>query len=222
MNATAVLIDASSRTLGEIRPVPPAGPAKDYSDVYLPILGVTGACILLAVGLVLWGWRRRRRSQSHVAAPQLMPESLYELEPRAASEGMYVATVFGRDRLDRVAAHRLGVRSHARLEVHTAGEHPGVAILRPRVENLFIPAEDVTDAGAGSGMVGKFVEPDGLLLVSWRLGEDEVTTGFRPRDPADRARVLESLRALRTTRETTAVEGGSGRTPETAGQEHTR
>ena len=60
------------------------------------------------------------------------------------------------------------------------------ALLRSGADNLFIPAADLTDVRRESGMNGKFVEKDGLLVVSWLLGGQEVSTGFRTRAAADR------------------------------------
>jgi hypothetical protein len=179
-----------------VRPVAPAGPLKSYADEYGTIIGWTAAVIVLVVLLILWGWTARKRRQSGIAAPEAVPAALLEAEPAAASEGMYVATVLGQDRLDRVAAHDLGVRSDARLEVHTVGDHAGVAVFRPRVENVFVPAAVLRECGTTAGVAGKFVEPNGLVAFTWDLGGTEVTTAFRPRDPQDRRALLDALQTI--------------------------
>lgn len=179
-----------------VRPVPPASPLKDYSEHYASIIGWTLGVILVLVGLILWGWTARKRRQSGIAAPEAVPAALYDAEPAAGSEGMYVGTVLGEDRLERLAAHDLGIRSDARLEVHTVGDHAGVVVLRPRVENVFVPAAAVRGCGTIGGMVGKFVEPDGLVAFTWDLGSTEVTSAFRPRDPQDRRSLLDALQTI--------------------------
>lgn len=179
-----------------VRPVPPAGPLKDYSEHYGSIIGWTAGVIVVLFALILWGWTARKRRQSWIAAPEAVPAALYDAEPAAGSEGMYVGTVLGEDRLERLAAHDLGVRSDARLEVHTAGEHAGVVVLRPRVENVFVPAAALRECGTTGGMVGKFVEPDGLVAFTWDLGGTEVTSAFRPRDPQDRRALLDALHTI--------------------------
>ena len=46
---------------------------------------------------------------------------------------------------------------------------------------VFIPAASLTGVRQESGMAGKFVEKDGLLVLSWTLGSRELDTGFRTR-----------------------------------------
>lgn len=178
------------------RPVPPASPAKDYSGVWLPIVGGTLLAIAVILGLLALGWRSRRRAQADVPAPAAVPADLYGQEPAAQAEGMYVGTVRGADRLDRVAVHGLGLRSKAQLEVHAAGAHPGLLVLRPGVADLFIPAGRLVDAGVSAGIAGKFTEPGGLVAWGWRLGDADLTSAFRPRRPEDRDRVLDALQTI--------------------------
>jgi hypothetical protein len=45
-------------------------------------------------------------------------------------------------------------------------------------------------------MAGKFVEKDGLLVLSWKLGSHELDTGFRTRRAADKDHLYESLQQL--------------------------
>ncbi len=161
-----------------------------------PLTALTVVVIAAVLfSLIAWGWRGRQRRQQDLAAPAPLPQELLDAEPTAGAEGMYVSTVRGRDWLDRVAVHGLGVRTQARLEVHPSG----VALLRSGADNLFIPAADLTDVRRESGMNGKFVEKDGLLVVSWLLGGQEVSTGFRTRAAADRDPLQTALQSLTTT-----------------------
>ncbi len=45
-------------------------------------------------------------------------------------------------------------------------------------------------------MAGKFVEKDGLLVLSWMLGTRELDTGFRTRNAADKTLLLNALQDL--------------------------
>jgi hypothetical protein len=45
-------------------------------------------------------------------------------------------------------------------------------------------------------MAGKFVEMDGLLVLSWMLGAKELDTGFRTRWAEDKALLLSTLQDL--------------------------
>jgi hypothetical protein len=43
-------------------------------------------------------------------------------------------------------------------------------------------------------MIGKFVEPGGLVIIGWTLGDTALETGFRTRAAADRAPLITSIR----------------------------
>jgi hypothetical protein len=45
-------------------------------------------------------------------------------------------------------------------------------------------------------MAGKFVEKDGLLILSWTLGTHALDTGFRTRRAADKPAVLQQLQEM--------------------------
>ena len=45
-------------------------------------------------------------------------------------------------------------------------------------------------------MAGKFVEKDGLLVLSWMLGTRELDTGFRTRRADDKTVLLNALQDL--------------------------
>ncbi|MDY6055463.1 hypothetical protein [Micrococcus sp.] len=178
------------------RPVAPASPLKDYSGTWAPILLATCAVIALALALLWRGWRSRTRRQAAIPAPAPVPAEVLEREPALAVEGMFVGTVHAADRLDRVAVHGLGLRSAAVLEVHTVGDCPGLLVLRPGMDPLFVPAAHLVDAGRSAGIAGKFVEPGGLVAWGWSLGDAELTSAFRPRRGEDRDRVLAALQTV--------------------------
>lgn len=213
---TGPRFDALARLEGVLaaRPVPPAAPGKDYSGVWLPIVVATLLTIAVILALLAWGWRSRRRAQSGIPAPAAAPAALYEQEPALAVEGMYVGTVREESRLDRVAVHGLGLRSRARLEVHAAGAHPGLLVLRPGMDALFVPASDLTSVGHSAGIAGKFTEPGGLAAWGWRLGDVALTSAFRPQRPEDRHRVVDALQTI--------IDRARTATADPAGQENPR
>lgn len=152
---------------------------------YFPAVLVTLAVCVVLILLIGIGWRNRVGRQAGVAAPATPPENLGE--PAVSAEGQYVSTTTAGDWLDRIAVHSLGLKSNAVLEVHA----DGVRFVRSGAPDLYIPGTDLTGTRRESGMAGKFVEKDGLLVLSWRLGDREVDTGFRPRRAAE-------MRALET------------------------
>jgi len=150
--------------------------------------------LMLAIGaavivLLYIGWRSRRRRQSDLDPLPAVPGLG---EPELAVAGQYVATTTAGDWLDRVAVHSLGIRSRADLAVHP----DGVLITRPGCEELFIPASDLEEVRLTSGMAGKFLGKDQILVATWRLGERSLDTGFLPRHGADTEPLREALEGL--------------------------
>jgi hypothetical protein len=148
--------------------------------------------VLVGVALVLiWlGWRNRLRRQADVDPLPAVPVELGS--PLAAADGQYVASTTAGDWLDRIAVHGLGIRTNAELSVRPEG----VLFERSGTGPLFIPAARLTGVRQESGMAGKFVEKDGLLVLSWMLGTHELDTGFRTRRADDKTTLLNALRDL--------------------------
>lgn len=155
---------------------------------------VLGTVLVLAAlfALIRRGWTARVRRQAGIAPPPALPAGVEEREPRLAVPGMYVATTLTGAPLERVAAHGLGVRARSRVLVLD----DGVLFERQGAEPLFVPAADVVAVGTGSGMVGKFVEKDGLAVLTWSLGGTVVDTGFRTQRAEDKRRLLAAVEAI--------------------------
>jgi hypothetical protein len=158
-------------------------------DKILPGLLVLSV-IVIAFALVAAGWRNRLRRQSDVEG---LPEVPAQLSPAAVVvDGQYVATTTADDWLDRIAVQGLGIRSNAELSVHAEG----VLFDRPGAAPVFIPRAALQGSRQDAGMAGKFVEKDGLVVVSWKLGSRGLDTGFRARHAADKQPLLDALQEL--------------------------
>jgi len=176
--------------------------APDMTGTYLNYLWLSLGVIAVLCGLIWLGWRNRKRRQRSLEAPSEVPAQLIESEPESAAEGMVIGTVKADDYLDRVAVHELGVRTVGRIEVHWAegaAEQPppphGIAIFRSGARNWFIPAQQLQYVSTDRGVVGKFVEKDGAIIIGWTLGDAQVATGFRPRHAAQGRQLLQALSA---------------------------
>lgn len=166
--------------------------APDMTGTYLNYLWIALSIIALLLGLLWLGWRGRKRRQGGLPAPDDVPAALLEAQPRAAAEGMVIGTVKAGDYLDRVAVHGLGVRTNGRLEVHDQG----VAVFRSGAPNYLISAAALDHVRTDRGVVGKFVERDGAVIIGWRLGEEPVETAFRARHAEAHQELLDELRSV--------------------------
>jgi len=163
--------------------------AGDMTGTYLNYLWISLGIIAVLILLLWLGWRGRKRRQSGLQAPQDIPPALVDAEPSAAAEGMVIGTVKAGDYLDRVAVHGLGVRTNGRIEVHPEG----VAVFRAGAPNYLISAEVLDHVRTGRGVVGKFVERDGAIIIGWRLGDQQVETAFRARHAEAHQELLAEL-----------------------------
>lgn len=150
------------------------------------------ALVLGIFALMAAGWRNRKRTQA--AFPEL-PEVPELAEAKFAVQGQYVSTTKAGDWLDRIAVHGLGVRSGAQLAIFAEG----VLIERAGGRSLFLARDRIDEVRTEGGMAGKFVEKDGLVVLTWRLGEELLDTGFRTRKAEERSPLLAALEELTRT-----------------------
>ncbi|SHE97786.1 PH-like domain-containing protein [Streptoalloteichus hindustanus] len=148
--------------------------------------------VLCAAGM-WWGWRNRARRQAAVlpAFPPA-PEALPGPELLTAATGVYVGTTTAGDWQDRVAVGDVGHRAAASLRLTDAG----LLVERNGASPLWIPAESLREARTDRALAGKVMGPDGLLVVTWQLGEHLLDTGFRGDDKASYSEWVSALNAL--------------------------
>ena len=153
----------------------------------LPALLTIG--LMAAMLLLAWlGWRGRRRRQSGITAPHRAPETLSA--PAYLTEAIAHATTLAGQPLERVSAHGLGFRSRIQLGVHDEG----VVLAIPGDDPILVPPAELIGIGRGTWTIDKAVEPDGLTVLSWRLGDTEVDTWLRLPARDDRE-VIDAVRA---------------------------
>lgn len=147
----------------------------------------TLALILVLLGLFAWSWRGRQQRQAGVPRPVPMPDGLEV--PRFQALGQYVCTTTAGDWLDRIAVYGLGVKSNATAAVFDEG----LLFVRSGAPDLWIPREDLESVRLERGMAGKFVEKEGLVIVTWKLGSTKVDTGFRNRTPEEKTPLVTAI-----------------------------
>ncbi|MGY6498042.1 MAG: PH-like domain-containing protein [Microcella sp.] len=142
---------------------------------------LTISLMLALLALAWFGWRGRRRRQGGFAAPHRASDAISE--PLFLTEAIAHATTLAGQPLERVTAHGLGYRSRIKVGVHDEG----VVLAYPGDEPILIPVPELIGVGRGTWTIDKAVEPDGLTVVSWRLGDTEVDTWLRLPGRDDRA-----------------------------------
>jgi len=158
--------------------------------------------IVLALGLLaVWGMRRgwlHREETSMAWVPDLAPVpsdaalGAPRSEPFAAT---YVSSTRSGDFLDRVVAHDLGVRSAAVVQVFDAG----IRITRIGANDVFVPAASLRAVGTTSGIAGKFVGRDGIVVLTWLAASTDergLDTGLHLRHAADQPPLLAAASTL--------------------------
>jgi hypothetical protein len=111
-------------------------------------------------------------------------------------EAVYVSSTSEGDWLDRIAVHGLGERSNARVHVADAG----VLIEREGASDVFIPAESLRGVRLATGMAGKYLREEGLVVITWQHGDRTLDTGLKPRfGTGELVRALEAHLAVSTT-----------------------
>ncbi|MTD55919.1 PH-like domain-containing protein [Amycolatopsis pithecellobii] len=149
---------------------------------------VVVACFLLALWGMRLGWRRRARSQSVLVPPfPQVPEQ--PGEPGLEAPGLYVSTTTAGDWQNRIVTRGMGLRGRAVLRRFPGG----VEVDRAGAPGFWIPQDAIVGARRGSAIAGKVMGTDSLLIITWRLGEVELDTGFRGDDHGDYPQWIQSL-----------------------------
>ena len=137
------------------------------------LMAIVLVFLALLLLLMVLGWRSRARRQRSVAKPAGAPTELGAELGRFA--GKYVATTTAGDPLDRLAVHGLGFRGNASVVV----AEKGVLVSIDGTDDAWIPAADLQSRRTATWAIDRVVEPGGLELVEWRLGDRVVDSYFR-------------------------------------------
>ncbi|TFD75573.1 hypothetical protein [Cryobacterium fucosi] len=157
---------------------------------------ITALVMLGLLALMMRSWRARGRRDAALPAGYPLPaETTPELASAAA---FYVATTRRGTPLERLNIRGLGFRARAAVTVTEAG----VFLYLSGEEAVFIPADAIELLEPATWTIDRAVEPDGLLLLGWRLNAPAAETGeivdsyFRIIDPAERVTVNDAIRTI--------------------------
>jgi hypothetical protein len=135
------------------------------------------------LGAMALSWWARKKRQAGYAELATVPTELGELLGEFA--GLYLASTPVGEPLNRIAVRGLGFRARTTIEVFTAG----LVFIGDR----FVPAATIDGIGRASYTIDRGVEPDGLTVVSWSLGDAHIDSYFRLDDPEGFLRIASTL-----------------------------
>ncbi|NLA10344.1 MAG: hypothetical protein GX871_09115 [Microbacteriaceae bacterium] len=140
----------------------------------LAVAVMLGVAILI-LGLMLWGWTRRRRRDAGIIAPFDTRTPAQRTDDGGFTEsGLYVASTAHGAPLERLAIAGLAFRTKAAVTVSPAGVAIDLAGERPV---LFTP-DMLVGVDRATWAVGRVVEPDGLVLIAWRTALGVVVDSY--------------------------------------------
>ncbi len=135
------------------------------------VIIVVAVAVMLGAMALSW-WARAKRQSGY--AP-LVPVPTDLGEPLGEFAGLYLATTPPGRPLDRVVVRGLGFRARTTIEVVTEG--------LVFMGDTFIPKAAIRAIGSASWTIDRGVSKDGLSVVSWTLGEQQLDSYFRFDDP---------------------------------------
>lgn len=143
------------------------------------LLVMIGVALVL-IGLMAWGWWRRSRRDGGLVAPRgEVPEGAVV---RAEFAGLYVATTAHGAPLERLAIRGLGFRAAGEVVVTDAG----LALRLRGSDTVFLDRDRLVSAAQATVAIDRVVERDGLLRVTWLLGDTPLDSYFRPQGTSAR------------------------------------
>lgn len=160
---------------------------------------ITVAVIALAVWGMRRSWAKKARQFAHLPAPIAQaPEGTQWVA--GPVEARFGGTTTTGQWLNRVVTHNLGTPRGVTVAVSP----DGLWLTDDTDFNLWIPTQDIVSVRTGRGIAGDVVEPDGMIIVSWTLGDTTLDSGIRVTRNADHEQVLGELTHLVTQLEETA------------------
>jgi hypothetical protein len=130
------------------------------------------AVVALAVFMMRRAWLAKLAVQSEIVEPSAVPSNFVAVH---RVEGRYLASSAASAWLTRITVHQLGVPSRAALLWSDAG----VVVERPSSRSFFIPRVELVSVRADRAIAGRAFEKDGIAVLTWKLGEIFVDSGFR-------------------------------------------
>ena len=144
------------------------------------------ALMVLALFGAWWGWQRRTKRYSPLTSALTLHEPTQR--PSYETAALYVATTESEDPIQRIPLGPLAFRAKCTISLYPEG----LSVQVPGQPAVLIPRADGLQAGLATWTIDRVVEPDGLLMVRWSLGDHVVDSYFRVVD-GDAGRIIHDL-----------------------------
>lgn len=148
------------------------------------------AFLVLLLGLMYLGWRRRRLAQAGIPRPLPVPDDAGET--LLSVDLLYVASTSADSPLDRIAVAGLGFRARAVVTVRAGG----VELQLAGEPDAFVPVADIRSVSRATWTIDRVVETDGLMRLAWTLGDTDIDSYFRVIEPADTGGLIAAIHAI--------------------------
>lgn len=151
--------------------------------------------VFAVIGLAIWGMRRawlgKAKQFAHLPAPHtIVPVNSFAVTQDFAAR--FAGSTVSGEWLNRVTVHALGTPRAVVASVHS----DGIFIKDDGEFTLWLPKADLTAVRVGRGIAGDVVEPDGMIVLTWNLGEQSLDTGLRVNRNSDHEEFLKAAREL--------------------------
>ena len=147
------------------------------------------AIILLSVYGMFRGWRKKNRA-GLAPIQTAAPHGANAISPKVAAR--FAGTTTSGNWLDRITNYELGTPRGIDFQVFDQG----MFFTDSQEFNLWINKDQITQVRTGRGIAGDVVEKDGMLIITWQLGETHLDTGVRVSRHADHELIVMALNSF--------------------------
>lgn len=162
-----------------------SSPVTDWPARIALTVGVL-ATLGVVLALMRLGWAQRGRRQSDISPLPLVPDlpnpvDSSERQPAPGAvdvRAKYIGATRAGDWLDRIVVHGLGVPSAATVTVTSHG----IWIVRAGAPDVFVAVSELVGVRHDRAIAGRVHETEGVLVITWRHGDQLIDLGLRVRD----------------------------------------
>jgi hypothetical protein len=151
--------------------------------------------VIAIIGLAVWGmrqaWLGKAKKFAHLPEPQASAPA-NSVAVTQAFEARFAGSTVSGQWLNRITVHALGTPRGVVASVHS----DGILIKDDGDFSLWLPKSDLTEVRAGRGIAGDVVEPEGMVILTWTLGDQSVDTGLRVNRNSDHEEFLKAASDL--------------------------